>query len=133
MSQKIDEVQREFPMYKSVKERIGESETSIKFEMIEIGEMIKDPNITKTPVGKALLEYWDFRETKLAQLKLEDNNPAYLAKQVETKLTQRTNACHSLNQMGVYLVYTYPEFKNLWENVLSQEFLPPEEEEMVEK
>jgi hypothetical protein len=37
-----------------------------------------------------------------------------------------------LNQMGVYLVYTYPEFKNLWENVLSQEFLPPEEETVGE-
>jgi hypothetical protein len=32
-----------------------------------------------------------------------------------------------LNQKGAFLVYNYPEFKNLWENVLSQEFLPPEE------
>jgi hypothetical protein len=131
MSQKIDEVQREFPMYKSVKEKIGESETSIKFEMIEIGGMVADPNITKTTVGKALLEYWNFRETKLAQLKLEDN-PAYL--QNKWRQNSRNEPMRAnLNQMGVYLVYTYPEFKNLWENVLSQEFLPPEEEEMVEK
>lgn len=131
MSQKIDEVQREFPMYKSVKEKIGESETSVKFEMIEIGEMVKDPNITKTPAGKALLEYWDFRNGKLAQLKTEDN-AAYL--QNKWRQNPRNEPMRfTLNQMGVYLVYTYPEFKNLWENVLSQEFLPPEEEEMVEK
>ena len=130
MSQKIDEVQREFPMYKSVKERIGESETSVKFEMIEIGEMIKDPNITKTPVGKALLEYWDFRDQKLAQLKVEDNK-AYL--QNMWRQNPRNEPMRfDLNQMGSYLVYTYPEFRNLWENVLSQEFLPPEEE-TVEK
>jgi len=130
MSQKIDEVQREFPMYKSVKERIGESEASVKFEMIEIGEMVKDPNITKTPVGKALLEYWDFRETKLAQLKTVDNT-AYL--QNKWRQNPRNEPMRfDLNQMGVYLVYTYPEFKNLWENVLSQEFLPPEEETVGE-
>jgi len=130
MSQKIDEVQREFPMYKSVKEKIGESEASIKFEMIEIGEMIKDPNITKTPVGKALLEYWDFRNQKLAQLKIEDNK-AYL--QNKWRQNPRNEPMRfDLNQMGVYLVYTYPEFKNLWENVLSQEFLPPEEETLGE-
>jgi hypothetical protein len=130
MSQKIDEVQREFPMYKSVKERIGESEASVKFEMIEIGEMVKDPNITKTPVGKALLEYWDFRETKLAQLKTEDN-AAYL--QNKWRQNPRNEPMRfDLNQMGAYLVYTYPEFKNLWENVLSQEFLPPEEETVGE-
>ena len=130
MSQKIDEVQREFPMYKSVKEKIGESETSIKFEMIEIGGMVADPNITKTTVGKALLEYWNFRETKLAQLKLEDN-PAYL--QNKWRQNSRNEPMRAnLNQMGVYLVYTYPEFKNLWENVLSQEFLPPEEETLGE-
>jgi hypothetical protein len=130
MSQKIDEVQREFPMYKSVKERIGESEASVKFEMIEISEMVKDPKITKTPVGKALLEYWDFRETKLAQLKTEDN-AAYL--QNKWRQNPRNEPMRfDLNQMGAYLVYTYPEFKNLWENVLSQEFLPPEEETVGE-
>lgn len=130
MSQKIDEVQREFPMYKSVKERIGESEASAKFEIIEIKQMVKDPNITKTPVGKALLEYWNFRETKLAQLKVDDNN-AYL--QNKWRQNSRNEPMrYSLNQLGVYLVYAYPEFKNLWENVLSQEFLPPEEETLGE-
>jgi len=130
MSQKIDEVQREFPMYKSVKEKIGESEASIKFEMIEVAKMVADPKITKTPVGKALSEYWNFRETKLAQLKLEDN-PSYL--QNKWRQNPRNEPMRGdLNQMGVYLVYTYPEFKNLWENVLSQEFLPPEEETLGE-
>jgi hypothetical protein len=63
--------------------------------------------------------------------KLEDNN-AYL--QNKWRQNPRNEPMrYSLNQMGAYLVYTYPEFKNLWENVLSQEFLPPEEEEMVEK
>jgi hypothetical protein len=68
---------------------------------------------------------------KLAQLKVEDNK-AYL--QNMWRQNQRNEPMRfDLNQMGAYLVYTYPEFKNLWENVLSQEFLPPEEEEMVEK
>ena len=130
MSEKRDEVILQFPMFKSVKEKIGESETSIKFEMIEVSKMVKDPNIAKTPVGKALLEYWNFREIKLAQLKTADHKGFLENTWRQNPRNEPMRA--DLNQQGLYLVYTYPEFKNLWENILSQEFLPPEEE-MVEK
>jgi hypothetical protein len=122
---KNGEVKREFPSYVTVQEKIGESTREITDQVTEIEFLVKDPKVLETPVGKALLEYWNYRDKLLSVLKTADQ----AAWDTDNwRRNPRNNPMRiKLNQKGAFLVYNYPEFKNLWENVLSQEFLPPEE------
>ena len=125
MRTRIGEVKREFPSYVTVQEKIGESTREITDQVTEIEFLVKDPKVLETPVGEALLEYWNYRDKLLSVLKTADR----AAWDTDNwRRNPRNNPMRiKLNQKGVFLVYNYPEFKNLWENVLSQEFLPPEE------
>lgn len=125
MRTRIGEVKREFPSYVTVQEKIGESTREITDQVTEIEFLVKDPKVLKTPVGKALLEYWNYRDKLLSVLKTED--PAAWDTDLWRRNPRNNPMRIKLNQKGAFLVYNYPEFKNLWENVLSQEFLPPEE------
>lgn len=125
MRTRIGEVKREFPSYVTVQEKIGESTREITDQVTEIEFLVKDPKVLETPVGKALLEYWNYRDKLLSVLKTED--PAAWDTDLWRRNPRNNPMRIKLNQKGAFLVYNYPEFKNLWENVLSQEFLPPEE------
>jgi hypothetical protein len=122
---KNGEVKREFPSYVTVQEKIGESTREITDQVTEIEFLVKDPKVLETPVGKALLEYWNYRDKLLSVLKTAD--PAAWDTDNWRRNPRNNPMRIKLNQKGAFLVYNYPEFKNLWENVLSQEFLPPEE------
>lgn len=125
MRTRIGEVKREFPSYVTVQEKIGESTREITDQVTEIEFLVKDPKVLETPVGKALLEYWNYRDKLLSVLKTAD--PAAWDTDLWRRNPRNNPMRIKLNQKGAFLVYNYPEFKNLWENVLSQEFLPPEE------
>jgi hypothetical protein len=125
MRTRIGEVKREFPSYVTVQEKIGESTREITDQVTEIEFLVKDPKVLETPVGEALLEYWNYRDKLLSVLKTAD--PAAWDTDNWRRNPRNNPMRIKLNQKGAFLVYNYPEFKNLWENVLSQEFLPPEE------
>lgn len=125
MRTRIGEVKREFPSYVTVQEKIGESTREITDQVTEIGFLVKDPKVLETPVGEALSQYWNYRDKLLSVLKTAD--PAAWDTDNWRRNPRNNPMRIKLNQKGAFLVYNYPEFKNLWENVLSQEFLPPEE------
>jgi len=125
MRTKRSEISKEFPSYRTTSEIMGEQATETRNNLREIELLLTDKKVTSTPVGVALKEYWDRRADLLGQLK------KYYPNAWETNgwRNNTKNAKMRLNlfDKGVELVEKYPEFRNLWENVLLKEFLPPEE------
>jgi len=125
MREQVNLLQKNFPSYKSIKEIIGSNERELTEQILEIERMVKDPQALKQPAGIALKEYWDSRARKLDELKVVA--PDSLLSNAWRRQNKTEPLRQFLNQKGAYLVYTYPEFQYLWERVLSQEFLPPQE------
>jgi hypothetical protein len=98
-------------------------------QFIEIRNFIQEPSQQDNPVVKAAQDYLDFRDQNLEYIKsrspkIDDEN---------WKTMKANRAAISLRgvlwQHGEKLAQQYPEFLNLWQNVLSREFISVETEE----
>jgi hypothetical protein len=88
-------------------------------QKIQISRMIKDKKVTSLPAGAALKEYWDYRVRNIDLAKKYNPklaNDAWITSNAGQGLRTK------LTQQGVGLISKYPEFKTLWEQVLSREF-----------
>jgi hypothetical protein len=98
-------------------------------QFIEIRKFIQEPSQQDNPVVKAAQDYLDFRDQNLAYIK--SRSPKINDENWKTMTANR--AAISLRgvlwQHGEKLAEQYPEFLNLWQNVLSREFISVETEE----
>ena len=98
-------------------------------QFIEIRNFIQEPSQQDNPVVKAAQDYLDFRDQNLAYIK--SRSPKINDENWKTMTSNR--AAISLRgvlwQHGEQLAQQYPEFVNLWQNVLSREFISVETEE----
>jgi hypothetical protein len=98
-------------------------------QFIEIRNFIQEPSQQDNPVVKAAQDYLDFRDQNLDYIK--SRSPKIDDENWKTMTSNR--AAISLRgvlwQHGEKLAQQYPEFLNLWQNVLSREFISVETEE----
>jgi hypothetical protein len=122
MKQQGESLRQAYPMWDP-----GASGSSNDLEWvnqkIQIARMIKDKKVLSLPGGAGLKEYWDYRVRNIAAaIKFNPGlaNEGWLTRNdgqgLRILLTQEAN----------YVIAKYPEFKPLWEQVLSREFSPPE-------
>jgi len=122
MTLKEDELQGLYPMWNRAATR-GANEVEWVNQERQIERMIKDSKVLSLPAGKALKEYWDYRTNFIVDAK--KLNPALSAGKWKNS-SASAGMRQKLTTKGEGLVEQYPEFKTLWERVLSSEFLPPE-------
>ena len=125
MKQKADELKGLYPMWNPAA-TAGLNEVEWVNQKRQIERMVKDPKVVSLPAGQALKEYWDFRTDFVAQAKVL--NPA-MANDAWRNAVASAGMRQKLTNKGEGLVAQYPEFKGLWERILSSEFLPPELEQ----
>lgn len=92
-------------------------------QLQEIERMVRDKKVLATPGGKALKEYWDFRN-----LKVDRMTKAVPSMDNDTwKESPRASGFRQiLIDKGEEIIAKTPEFAAMWENILSREFSPPE-------
>jgi hypothetical protein len=92
-------------------------------QLQEIERMVRDKKVLATPGGKALKEYWDYRNQRVAKI-IKDapsmDNDAWKKSPSATRLREK------LIDKGEEIIAKTPEFTAMWENILSREFEPPE-------
>lgn len=102
---------------------IGQQSKSKRDEqMRQLVEIVKEPSIAKTEVGKAVGAYLAFRDQKIKELK--DQGVIGWQKGARS-VSQR----QQLMAVGETMASKLPGFVNIWERVLSREFEPPEVQE----
>lgn len=101
----------------------GEHDRTMDNQIRQIELMVKDKKVLAQPAGEALKQYWDYRTAKLT--KLSSEYPQFGGRKWQTA-SATAPLREKLRVKGEALVQQYPEFKALWQNVLSQEFLPAE-------
>jgi hypothetical protein len=92
-------------------------------QKIQITRMIKDKKVLSLPAGAALKEYWDYRVRNIEAAK--GFNPK-LANDAWITSNDGAGLRNKLTEQANGLIVKYPEFKYLWERVLSNEFPPAE-------
>jgi len=122
MKKKSEELKTQFPMW-SPKATSGESERRQVKQLEEVTRMVKDKKVISSPAGAAMKEYWDFRTEKLNGLLKAHPE---MANDTWKGSTHTPVFRQNLIDKGEELAAKTPEFKAIWENVLSREYDPPE-------
>jgi len=105
------------------------SKSKRNIQMMEIRKFVEEPSQQDNPVVKAVKDYLDFRDQNLAYVKqrnpkINDENWKTMA---SNPFARRLRGV--LWEHGEKLAEEYPQFVNLWQNVLSREFISVEDEE----
>lgn len=120
MKLKSDELRRLYPSW-NPSATSGENDRTLDNQITQIEKMVKDKKVTSQPGGAALKEYWDYRNS---QVKMytdaypEFRNSAWRSIKPARILRQR------LERKGAALAEQTPEFRSVWEEVVSREFEP---------
>jgi hypothetical protein len=92
-------------------------------QLQEIARMVKDKKVLSTTGGKALKEYWDYRNSRV-----DGMTKAFPEMDNDTwKESPRASGFRQdLIDKAEAIIAKTPEFGSMWENILSREFSPPE-------
>jgi len=122
MREKSAELKKLYPMW-DPQATAGKYEEEWNNQARQIELMVEDKNVLKLDAGKALKEYWDYRNERLgiafADAPEMDNEVWKTSPRAEGLRTKLFNK-------GLDLIKKYPEFSALWDRVLSQEFEMPQ-------
>lgn len=118
MKAQSEALKNRYPMWDPEVDRTSREATwNNQREQIEL--MVQDDRVLKLDAGKALREYWDYRNRNLEksiQMYPELANENWETSRLGERLRQ------FLNMKGEEMVKKYPDFAPLWERVLSREF-----------
>lgn len=120
MKQQAAELKKLYPMW-NPKAAGGEQERELVNQIRQIERMVKDKKVLSTDAGKGLKMYWDYRTRNVAKVVNADPN---MANDSWRTANGGLELRWRLEQMGAYAVKKHPEFRTLWEYVLSNEFEP---------
>lgn len=100
-----------------------------KIQILEVRKFIEEPSQQENPVVKAAKEYLDFRDQNLQYV--IDNTSKVNEENWKTMTANKAAIAlrGALWQEGERLAEQYPQFVNLWQNILSREFISVETEE----
>lgn len=100
-----------------------------KIQMLEVRKFVNEPSQQENPVVKAAKEYLDFRDQNVEytiQNRSEINQENWKTMTANSAAIALRGA---LWQEGERLAEQYPQFVNLWQNILSREFISVDTEE----
>lgn len=122
MKAKSDEIKTQYAVWSPLA-TFGENERKWVNQKIEINRMVKDKKIVSLPVGESLKEYWDYRNTSVNALVKYDPSTANDSWRNGSKGIGLREA---LTMKAQEVISKNPDFKPLWERILSKEFTPLE-------
>jgi hypothetical protein len=125
MKIKADEIKRQFPLW-SPKAAAGQAEGTLIAQLEEITRMVEDKKVVSTEIGKAIKEYWDYRNKRINIAIQNEPNLMNDAWRTSTGSPYGSLTRYRLTEKGNYLSQKTPGFSVIWENILSKEFDPPE-------
>lgn len=114
-----------YPMWSSVA-RTGEMEREWISQSQEIDRMVKDKNVLATNAGKGLKKYWDWRTKNIAVAIKQDPRLAGESWKTLTRNEKALELRWKLAEQARRAYTQYPEFKPMWDQILSDEFDPVE-------
>ena len=94
----------------------AKSKSKREEQIVQLREIIQEPSIKNTKIGKLVKDYMDYRDSQIADLNA--SGVKGWQKGNTKNLSLRTN----LTSLGDAYSKLLPEFSSLWENVLSREF-----------
>lgn len=119
MKNQSEQLKRLYPMWDPEVDG-GMREYNWNNQRQQIERMIRDENVLKLDSGKALKEYWEYRERNLDKA-IKMYPP--LANESWERSKAGSVLREYLTMKGEEMVKRYPEFAPLWERVLSREFI----------
>lgn len=122
MKEQADLLKKTYPMW-NPRIQSGESGRELLNQMRDIEKMVKDKNILKSPMGKALAEYWNFRTQKVDQFTTDHPD---MANETWKDSSKAVGFRQKLEGKAEEIIAKNPDFQVLWDNVLSREFTPSE-------
>jgi hypothetical protein len=122
MKKKSEELKTQFPMW-SPSAAKGVAETRQLKQLDEVTRMVKDKKVIATPAGGAMKEYWDYRTKQVTDMLKAHPD---MANETWKSSVRSGRFRADLVSKGEEIAAKTPEFRAVWENVLSREYDPPE-------